>query len=265
MAKLRHDHAPRRVGDHLAQAVVELDEGEGWGLDAAQRARYCRALARLHPEGCPAHVLRRAIICYHLDHDLVESLRDGGHGKHLEAWTTWVPQVIAVLRHAGLSWSNDGAADLEDLVQVACLELARSLPAYRYESRFSSWAFQVVVRSVRSELRGQRARKRTGPTAYLERSEALEVPLAEADHPESVAAARHLAALAEAVLAGHPDRRLATIFRLWALEDRRVNEIGARAGLSPARVRVLIGQIVEMLRQDVQIRTWLVDEGLAGA
>lgn len=260
MAERLHEDMP--TGSRFAQAIAELNADEGWGLDEAQRSRYGGALARLHPQGCREPILRRVIVAYHLDHELVEALRDPGHGDHLRAWAAWRPRVVAVLRHAGLAWSRDGAADREDLAQVACLELARSLAAYRYESRFASWAFQVIVRSARNELRGQRAMKRAGETAYLAGSEADKLPLTDPDRPESIAAARLLADLVHSVLAGQRDRRLAAIFRLWAVEDRRVSEIGASYGLSPARVRALLGQIVELLRQDVQIRAWLGDEAL---
>lgn len=252
----------QQAAARLAETISALSAGEGWGLDAAQQARYCRELARLHPEGAPDAALRRIVGHYHRDHALVEALRDHRHRRHEAVWTGWMPQVVAVLRHAGLSWTGDGASDLEDLAQIACLELARSLREYRYESRFSSWAFQVIVRSVRNELRARRAQKRFGQTAYLEDSGALELALAEDEHPESVAAARLLSTLAQSVLASQPDARLARIFQLWALEDRRVAEIGAQVGLSPARVRVLLGQIVELLRRDVQIRAWLADEEL---
>jgi RNA polymerase sigma factor (sigma-70 family) len=258
----RHTNHPRgEAGVRFAQILRELDASEGWALDDLQRARYCGQLATLHPAGGADAALRRIALNYHLDHGLVEALADHGHALHLAAWRSWMPQALAVLRHAGLDWAGDGAGDLDDLAQVACLELACSLADYRYESRFSSWAFQVIVRSVRNELRGRRAQKRAGQTTYLDGSGAHELAAAEAEQPDSVAAAHLLSALAASVLAAQPDKRLATIFQLWACEDRRVAEIGAHVGLSQARVRVLQKQIVELLRRDHAIRTWLADEG----
>jgi len=246
----------------FTQSVTELNHERQWGLDLAQQMHYAAALAAVHPNGCPEVILGRVVVAYHLDHKLVQALADHNHHAHLSAWLSWMPQVLAVLRHAGLGWSNDAASDLDDLAQVASLELARSLANYRYESRFSSWAFQVIVRSVRNELRTHQAKKRSGQMVYIEGSGAFEVPLADDAHPESITAVRLLISLANTTLAKQPDKRLAGIFRLWALEDRRVVEIGAKVGLSPARVRVLLAQIVDLLRNDVKIRAWLVDEEL---
>lgn len=261
-------HDPARsdsvVAARFAQVINELNQTNGWGLDSVSCGRYCEALTALHPHGCAETLLGRVVVAYHLDHRLVRALADACQAEHEGAWLSWMPQVLAVLSHAGLAGLDDGSGDLEDLAQVARLELARSLPVYRYESRFSTWAFQVILRSARNELRGRKALKRVGYTTYLDGSTALDVPIAETEHPESVAAARLLAALANSVLTGQGDARLARIFRLWALEDRRVVEIGAQVGLSPARVRVLLGQIVSLLQQDVRIRGWRSDDDDAG-
>jgi hypothetical protein len=58
------------------------------------------------------------------------------------------------------------------------------------------------------------------------------------------------------VLRDQADPRLVKIFRLWAHEDRRVVEIGTQLGLSEARVRALLGQLLQLLRQEPAIRNW---------
>lgn len=251
------------VAARFAQALRELDQTHGWQLDAAAFARYCDALAALHPDGCVEPLLSRIVVAYHLDHALVCALAEPHHPDHQRAWLNWMPQVVAVLRSNGFAAYDDGASDLDDLAQIARLELAKSLHLYRYRSRFSTWAYQVIIRSAWNELRTRGASKRVAQTLSLEAAVAAELAIAESDHPESVAAARLLAALAATVLGDHADARLSKIFELWAVEDRRVVEIGAQVGLSQARVRALLSQIVELLRNDVRIRDWLSDKVLS--
>lgn len=251
------DDASSELRARFGQVIRTLNREHGWDLDAATQTRYCNTLTSLHAAGCPEVLLLRIATNYHHDHAIVQALHDDSHRRHSDAWAAWMPQVVAVLRHAGLCWTSDGSIDLEDLAQVARLELARSLSNYRYESRFSSWAYQVIVRSVRNELRARQASKRVGRNLPLHIPDAMVVPIVEAEHPETLVAARALAELVHTVLETHPDGRLSRIFQLWAIEDRRVVEIGTLVGLSPARVRVLQAQIADLLQQDARIRAWL--------
>jgi DNA-directed RNA polymerase specialized sigma24 family protein len=120
-----------------------------------------------------------------LDHRIVEALRLGNHQAHTQEWSAWVAQIRAILRHAGLNWAADGAVDHEDLTQIALLELSNSLPNYRYASRFSTWAYQVVTRGVQRHLRDMSAKKRLGLIAYDTDPWDLAIAGGVADQPEA--------------------------------------------------------------------------------
>ena len=158
-----------------------------------------------------------------------------------------------------LELNTDSAVDIEDLAQVARMELARSIHGYKYESRFATWAYQVVVRSVLRQVRDSQAIKRAQRPQSLDRSPEVDVAIPDIQHPEAIANAAVLSDLIDAVLQAQPDPRLVQIFRLWVHEDRRVVEIGARLGLSEARVRALLGQITELLRGHPAISRWVGD------
>lgn len=244
----------------VAAVLALLDDELGWGLSAAARRRYCIAIAAALPPDSTTALLRRALVNYHADHVLVDALQLAQHAQHDAAWRAWMPQVLAILRGAGLDWPTEAAYDLEDLAQVARAELLRALPSYRYASRFSTWAHQVIVQSVRRYRRDLGALKRAGRPQSLESLPEIEIPIGTAAHPEAIVAARALLRAIDARLAAQPDRRLREIFRLWAVEDQRVEEIGRHVCLSASQVRVLLGHIRQLLQSDPAIGTWLESE-----
>ncbi|HMQ34645.1 MAG TPA: sigma-70 family RNA polymerase sigma factor, partial [Chloroflexaceae bacterium] len=138
----------------------------------------------------------------------------------------------------------------------ALLELARSLPSYRYASRFSTWAYQVICRGVQRHLRDMAAKKRA---AEIERGVdlmALAMPTSEAEHPESQARGHALAALVERELSAALGPRNAAVFGLWAQEDHSAEMIGRQLGLSTARVYAIIAQARQYLRGLATIQHW---------
>jgi RNA polymerase sigma factor (sigma-70 family) len=243
----------------FAEAVVTVSNERRWELDHRMQRAYAHALARLHPSGCPAALAERIVVHYHLDHSVVQALCARDEQRSTDAWAAWMPQVIAVLRREDLDYGSDSASDIDDLAQIARIELVRSLPEFRYESRYSTWAYAVIVRSIRNELRARTAQKRTAQVISLAASVAQRAPNTEASNPEALATASVLLKLAYSILQAHPDQRLAHIFGLWVVEDMRVVEIGARIGLSQSRVRVLLGQITALLQQDPSMRRWTME------
>lgn len=241
-----------------ALVVATLDDEHSWRLDAAERRAYAAALARLAPPTAAADQLRQVALHYHQDHRQVQTLAQAADPRHDDAWRGWVAQVLPILRHAGLSWTDDAAIDADDLAQVARAALVRALPGFRYASRFSTWSRQVVVQCVQRYLRDLHALKRAARPYSLDHDPArFDLALHDAAHPETLAHAQVLADMIDAVLGEQPDRRLATIFRLWAIDDLRVEEIGRRIQLSPAQVRALLQRCRQMLRHDPRIRAWL--------
>lgn len=243
-----------------ALVVAMLNDEQAWQLGAAERHAYTSALARLVPGSATADQLRQVALYYHLDHRQVQALAHTADAHHHEAWRAWVAQVLPILHHAGLAQTDDAAIDADDLAQIARAELIRALPSYRYASRFSTWAHQVIVQSVRRYRRDLGALKRAGRPQSLESLPEIEIPIGTAAHPEAIVAARALLRAIDARLAAQPDRRLREIFRLWAVEDQRVEEIGRHVCLSASQVRVLLGHIRQLLQSDPAIGTWLESE-----
>jgi RNA polymerase sigma factor (sigma-70 family) len=230
-----------------------------WALSSSTQHAYSRVLARYLPNPCSDEYARQVAIRYHHDHVLVDALMDSLHGSHEASWAAWMAQVVPILRNIGLAWSDDAAIDSEDLAQIARAELARALPTFRYASRFSTWAHQVIARSVQRYLRDRLAGKRAGRPISLETIVADDMPMDELGRPDVAVDAGMLATLVGDILRAQPDRRLAVIFQLWAIDDLRIEEIGRRLQISPSQVRALVGRIRQVLQSDPAIRAWRED------
>lgn len=250
--------------DRCAALVDAAERDGGWGLSPAERARYALALADLATRGAGEAQLRRAAEYYHLDHALVESLRDRAHQRHDAAWAQLARQVVAFLRSSGLGWAGEGALDEEDLVQLVQVEVFRSLDSYRYGSRFSTWVYQVMVRTARRVARDSRAGKRAGRTVPIERAALAEPPDSERDHPEQVSHARQLAERVDGILIESGGERLSRMFRMWALGDLTSEQIGERVRLHPSRVRVLLVRARQVLAEHPDIVAWRDAEDRSG-
>jgi RNA polymerase sigma factor (sigma-70 family) len=251
--------------DHARAAVDACDLAQHWGLSPAVRAHYALAVAGLCTSDATPADLNALVINYHLDHEVIEVLRNAAHSEHEPAWRVWMGQVVAILRAEGMAWSNDPTVDVEDLAQIARAEVVRALASYRYRSRASVWLYSVVARCIAKYIRDSRAQKRAQRPDSLYRQDGEVLPIVDerTEQPEAAARARLLLARIRAVLAAHPDGRLAAMFHLWAVEDRQVAEIGEHFGLHPSRVRALLKQAREALQQDDTIRDWNADDDTA--
>ncbi|MFV9507752.1 MAG: sigma-70 family RNA polymerase sigma factor [Oscillochloridaceae bacterium umkhey_bin13] len=227
----------------------------GWQLDPLTRERYVYALTPLMVavvwQGC-----EDLVVNYHLDHQMVTALSQAQHPAHHEHWQRWSSQVVGMLQRSGLTWTRDGAIEVEDLAQVARAELARALPNYRYQSRFLSWAYSVVVRSVQRQIRASQARRRSAPQIPLEHLVVGEAHLPATTQHETVAYARVLASHVVHVLGAQADPRLLPLFQLWAIEGQTSAELGARFGLHESRVRALLQRARAILQRDQTIQQW---------
>lgn len=228
--------------------IALLSDTYSWNLSEEEQQQYATEIAHFVPEDAQEELLQRIIHNYHADHEVVEQLRTRDHPQHDTRWSEWIGQVAGIILHAGFTWSSDPATDIEDLAQIAQIELIRSIGAFTYQSRFSTWSYRVVVRSIQRFLRDNKASKRVQRSESLNQTAALAVPLKEADQPENQATANVLVARTLAILAEHHDQRLALIFNLWAFHDRPIDEIAEVVRLSPSRVRVLLSRARKILQ-----------------
>lgn len=236
-------------------AVAVCDSQLGWHLDEANRQAYAASLASLVSWDLSDERLQEIIVNYHADHALVAALRDATHHGHEEAWRGWMERVMAVVRANGFAWSSDSAIGSDDLGQIAYIELVRALPSYRYQSRFSTWAYKVVVQSMKRHLRFSRAGKRAERPDSLNRLPEADAPL-DSMELDSEPLGRLLQERIAAILARQPDQRLTTIFHLWAVQDTHIDDIGSIVQLHPSRVRALLLQIRQLLRGHPELRAW---------
>lgn len=82
--------------------------------------------------------------------------------------------------------------DVEDFVQESLLSIVRSLPDFRGDSRFSTWALAIATRVAFTELRRRRFLERGTGGPDPPRDDARPLGVAPAESPESHAARRDL-------------------------------------------------------------------------
>jgi RNA polymerase sigma factor (sigma-70 family) len=236
--------------------VQQINDELGWNLSLEKQQIYTAHISTYLPKNCSDKKLRTIIICYHEDHLLVQALCDRQHQAHDTVWTAWTTRVAAILQSAGLIWSSDPAIDSDDLVQIAQSELVRSITKFQYHSRFSTWAYRVVVQSVQRSIRDSRALKRATRPDSLQQLTEGETPYYNEDYLEAHTAGQLLLERIGALLAAHPDDRLGFIFWLWAVSERTSEEIGQMIQLHPSRVRTLLVQARTLLRNHPDICRW---------
>jgi RNA polymerase sigma factor (sigma-70 family) len=242
-----------------ARLVSALNIERDWRLSQDQERAYITALVAHIPEDWDEPTLRRLIENYHKDQRLVASLQDRLHPNHQSAWARQRDQIAPILRHAGLEPRDLPAVSLEDLVQVALQGLMNTIGSFHFRSRFSTWTHTVIIRSGRHYLRELRAAKRNGDQVPLDRSGASHFVDPASTHTEAAVSGRALAELIETTLTEAGGKRMAYIFHLWAVQDRRLVDIGQEVGLSPSRVSVLIEQARRILQEHPSIRDWKED------
>lgn len=96
-----------------------------------------------------------------------------------------------------------GEDDLDDLVQEGLTRVVAALGSFRGDSRFTTWAAGVAVRTAFTELRRRRVRDRVHESFDLVAEEALEVECPSAPRPPDVVEGRQLV---EALRAAIQDR-----------------------------------------------------------
>ncbi|HEU4327504.1 MAG TPA: sigma-70 family RNA polymerase sigma factor [Roseiflexaceae bacterium] len=239
--------------------IATLDQQLGWNLDEPARLRYQEELVGLLSEPCPEELLRQTVQCYHVDHELVQTLRDANHPSHYAAWEDMRLRVLMTLKSKGFGDYTNGSVDFDDLVQIALVDLSASLVRFRFASRLATWLHVVALNSARRTLRTQRATRRAATTVPLEHPVNEDLAIPSTAQPESLADYQLLLAMIATGLRAQNDERLLPIFQLWALDDQRLADIGNAMRLSKSRVSTLLEEARTVLRGYLRQHHWVDD------
>jgi RNA polymerase sigma factor (sigma-70 family) len=159
---------------------------------------------------------------------------------------------------------QDPALDSEDVRQVALIELMHALPSYRYASRFSTWAYSVVVQRARRFLRDRTAQKRTATIVSYELRPPREVGSDTYLQPAAIVEGAMLHSMIDRILSDLYGPRMVTIFNYWARNDMGISQISKLMQISPSRVHALIHTARGALQHHPAIQAWVRDHGTAG-
>jgi len=141
--------------------------------------------------------------------------------------------------------------DFEDLVQNVFVELCRSLPAYRGDSKLSTFVGGITVRIARRALRPSAYERRRGPMP-------LELEASVEDPERATLASEKLRSLHAALDRIKPKKRIA--FTLWALDGMSPHEIAEITGTKVHTVRSRIFHARHELMEDESIRRLMEDQ-----
>jgi len=83
-----------------------------------------------------------------------ETLVRAAQGGDRQAFEQLLDQCYQQIYRFALKWSG-GVADAEDIAQLACIKLGRSIGQFRFESAFSTWLYRLVVSCARDWFRSQ--------------------------------------------------------------------------------------------------------------
>ncbi len=83
-----------------------------------------------------------------------DSLVRAAQGGDRQAFEQLLGQCYDQVYRFALKWSG-AVADAEDISQLACIKLGRSIGQFRFESAFSTWLYRLVVNCARDWQRSQ--------------------------------------------------------------------------------------------------------------
>jgi len=150
-----------------------------------------------------------------------------------------------------LTRSEDEA---RDLYQEAFLKIYRSLGRFRFESRFSTWVYRVVMNVCLDHLRrASRRREQQAPESEEGRPEFFQsLPENRADHnPESALRGKEISRRLEAALTRlSPRERL--VFELKHYHGMRLRAIGQVCGTSEENAKNSLFRATQKLRTELR-------------
>ena len=150
------------------------------------------------------------------DHLVVRRAMDGDERAMRSLWSRHAPHIDAVVRRLA------GDPDLaSDIAQEVWIQIFRSLPSFRGDAQFGTWAHRIAVNRTLNALR------RTRRLAQLETDIEEDSATSEQDGERSLL----VASIEEAAAQLSPGAR--TVFLLHDVEGYTHEEIAEQLGITP--------------------------------
>ncbi len=157
--------------------------------------------------------------------DLVQSAASGDREAQQRLLTTYIVRIRRLVRRL-----VSNPADVEDLVQTACVQLLRSLPRFRGEASLGLWIDRITSRTVYKHYRSTRRRRRR--LAFVSDPELNAEGTDEVRRMEAREGVRRARELVDAL---KPGRRI--VFLLVVVEGRSLKETATILDLSLAATK----------------------------
>lgn len=84
------------------------------------------------------------------DDPLIQGAQQGDES----AFENLLDQHYELIYRFAYKWSGS-VADAEDITQLACIKLARSIKQYRFEAAFTSWLYRLVINCAKDWLKSE--------------------------------------------------------------------------------------------------------------
>ncbi len=133
----------------------------------------------------------------------------------------WLVEYGGIPRKLSRAYAFE-AIDVEELHQEMLVQLWRSLPQFRGQSRVSTWIYRVCLNTA---LTGQRERRRREARVVPASDPSVDPVCPEADPAEAHERTERLTSLMEAVRTLPPTERSLIVLALDGLSHREIGEI----------------------------------------
>lgn len=181
---------------------------------------------------------------------LVVRCQEGDKGALGELYRLFRPEVTRNLQR--VLGPKVARGDLEDVLQEVFIEVFRSLPRYRGESKLSTWAGPIAARVAFHYLRSKRGRSERHPPGAVQ-LHLVGSPEESAQHRQGL---QRLYALLRRMT---PDQHVA--FALFTLDGRSIEEVAELTGVTPVAAKNRICRARQRLwsaaRKDPALATYL--------
>jgi len=172
----------------IARLINQLDTVHGWNLSSDDQIGYKNKIINLVNKdiNISDKQVESIIRNYHSNHLLFEEIINNDVLRRAwkdrddvsrRVWVNQIEQMLRILSEQGLVGKSH--VNSEDLAQEVLISISRELGKYQYKSRFSTWIYNVIARSMTHYYRNHDAGLKSVS------SQALLDALAKGDLPSS--------------------------------------------------------------------------------